>query len=399
MYDISLSSKLDKELLDIAEHLMSHKFHDNEIGLMGGKCGNLMFFFEMYSYTKDEIYLNHAIQLLESIYSSFEDIPIEPHFSFGLTGFGATLNYISENFISIDTDVVFSDLDDFLFSKGKNLILSSNFDFLHGSIGLGIYFLEKPHNKIYFDLIELLVDRLYEEAIVSQDGSVKWFFRDLKGNVTYNMGLSHGIPSVLVFLTKCYKLNIKSEKCLFLIKGAIDFVMSVKFDQFVSGSFFPYAVPLEGVNSAKSRLGWCYGDLGVCVALWCVSSISSFSYLQDFVVDVLTFNTSRFTESSSSVEDASFCHGSSGIAYIYHDFYLKTGNKIFLDFAQTWYNKSMDYKRLFESGSQYFYLESTLTRFERIDPGLLEGLSGIGLSYLSFLKKEKGSWDKVLLLA
>lgn len=396
MDSISLRAKLDHELSIICEYLINHKFNDNEYGLMGGKCGSIIFFFEMYSYSKEKLYLEHAIQLLESVYSSFNYIEVSPHFSYGLTGFGSTLNYINKNFIDIDTDLVFSDLDEFLYLEGKKSILSSNFDFLHGSIGLGIFFLEKPNNKYYNKLLELLIDRLYKEAIITQDGSVKWVFKDLNGTYSYNLGLSHGIPSVLVFLTKCYNLNLNSDKCLRLIKGSVDFILGTKNDHNVVGSYFPYAIPLNGVNSTKSRLGWCYGDLGVCIALWSVSSIPLFSFLKNFVIEILKFNTSRITEISTNIEDASFCHGSSGVAYIYHDFYLKTRNEEFLDFAQTWLFKSIKYKKSFETGTQYFYLENEIGR---IDPGLLEGLSGIGLSYLSYLKKEKGSWDKVLLLS
>jgi lantibiotic modifying enzyme len=80
--------------------------------------------------------------------------------------------------------------------------------------------------------------------------------------------------------------------------------------------------------------------------------------------------------------ESGICHGVSGLAYMYNKLYNLSSNTTFKVASDKCLN---------------FLLENENINSE--DVSLLDGLSGIGLSYLSALSNKKASWDRVLLLS
>ena len=145
-------------------------------------------------------------------------------------------------------------------------IKSMNFDYLHGALGFGIYFLSRiqKNRKVENYLIEL-VNELEKESKIDIKNSLRWpplkMTKDTKGVIS-NLSLSHGMASIIVFLSKVYNQNILKEKNYKLLDGAITYILSNHLDSSIFYSCFPSMI-VESEKSSNSRLAWCYGDLGI----------------------------------------------------------------------------------------------------------------------------------------
>jgi lantibiotic modifying enzyme len=114
----------------------------------------------------------------------------------------------------------------------------------------------------------------------------------------------------------------------------------------------------------------------------------------------MVFNSKRRGLAMNGLSDACFCHGTSGIAHIFNRFYLETKVPDFNSARQYWINETIK-KADFENTECVFKTwESSDMRFQN-DFGLLNGITGVGLTLLGFLSDniEDLSWDKSLLLS
>ena len=105
-----------------------------------------------------------------------------------------------------------------------------NFDFLHGLQGIIYYLLYRNSDR--YDFIEFYLDLLTKHAEEDEDGSKKWVFTNsLYGTSSYNLGLSHGIASIIILLSKIIKRGIYVQKSAELLRGGIQYVMKNRLDQ------------------------------------------------------------------------------------------------------------------------------------------------------------------------
>ncbi|QDZ60764.1 hypothetical protein EVD19_08965 [Elizabethkingia meningoseptica] len=85
---------------------------------------------------------------------------------------------------------------------------------MHGAIGYGVYFLERYKNtsanqykKKYLEYINKLLEYL-EYSSVNYNNGIYW---ECEGNHEpkhINLGLAHGIPSIVCFLARVYNADI-----------------------------------------------------------------------------------------------------------------------------------------------------------------------------------------------
>ena len=180
-----------------------------------------------------------------------------------------------------------------------------------------------------------------------------------------------------------------------MLKKGIQFLLGRK--NVNLASVYPNAVPINQIDfSSESRLGWCYGDLGIASTLWKIYKNTGDENLKKEAL--LTFDKTlpRRANSSSEVKDACFCHGTSGIAHIYNKIYQDTGNIEYKKAALFWLDKTLDWACSHDSISGYkTWFGSTGWTSQA---NVLEGSSGIGLSLVGFLSKDEPKWDKVFLL-
>ena len=96
----------------------------------------------------------------------------------------------------------------------------------------------------------------------------------------------------------------------------------------------------------------------------------------------------------AGIHDAGLCHGAAGLAHIQHRLYRATGDEMFGESSQTWFERALQFRKSegqFIGGFGSWWSES---RTWRASPGLLMGSAGLGLAFLSAISETTLDWDR-----
>ncbi|MDP1972915.1 MAG: lanthionine synthetase C family protein, partial [Sediminibacterium sp.] len=288
--------------------------------------------------------------------------------------------------------------DEDLKNISLEMLKSGNYDFLHGAIGIAYYLLYNNGNKLdeeYFATFFILLNAL--SARSTQGIMIPTY--DFKINNIkpdeINFGLSHGIPSILKFCLQCYKHMVCKKESKELANRIIEYIISNPNDD-ITHCYFPYHVTLGKDAEKRTRLAWCYGDLGVSIVLYQAASLFQEKKWMDLALHVLLDSTKRRTHDQTMIVDGSLCHGTAGAAHIYNKMWHYTQNAVFKDASDYWIQKTLELS-VYSDGIGGYKKFSGYTKSYENDPGLLEGTAGIGLALLSYLTGDF-SWDYTLML-
>lgn len=372
---------------------------DNNLGLYNGEFGILLFLYHYSKYTQNPKYISLVETYTEELTERLlTEINIHTYCS-GLSGILYLFEYLKKNdFIDIDTDDAQTTFEDYLIHKMRQDIARKHYDFMHGALGVGLYFLKKGTND---DAINELIEYLYNTAEKDPlNKIIKWkSLIDIKTNkYGYNIALSHGISSIIIFLCRALnKVDAQNEKLLEMLNGAVNYILSQQINPHIHGSCFPSQSIENGFPLFKSRLAWCYGDLGVGLALWHAGRTVDNKEWEKKGMEVLLYSAKRLTQSETAVMDAGICHGSAGIAMIYRRLYIETGNSVFSKATDYWIEQTLNFSQSEDVLSDYMPYRNDGTK--EYSYNLLEGISGIGLVILDRLNDENQKWDEIFLIS
>jgi lantibiotic modifying enzyme len=320
----------------------------------------------------------------------------------GISGFLWSLKYMIYYGVLDEMDCdIFNQFRTFLYTNMKEDLKANNWDFFHGAIGVGLFFMSDRVNDQSLEYVNELIIAMEDLSTVEHKGIFKWKSSVISnGNPleVYNLGLAHGIPSIIAFLTKAYKNGINKEKSQKLLMGAIKYVLKNQNDVEKTNCYFPNWIS-DDDGSRYSRLAWCYGDLGIAVTLYNAAKVLDDISLEDFALKVLRYNTFRRDLESVSVIDAGLCHGTAGIAHIFYRMYWNTREEIFRDAATFWFDKTLEMSRYPVGLAGYKAVFSEEYGGTQNDYGILEGIAGIGLAMHSWITQTEPTWDECLLLS
>ena len=96
--------------------------------------------------------------------------------------------------------------------------------------------------------------------------------------------------------------------------------------------------------------------------------------------------------------DASFCHGTLGLAHIYQRMFNYTLDKDFALIANYWYSQSLRYTE-HKEGKGNFMLWNSIKNKREESISLIDGDSGIALCLLSAVSNTEPSWDSFFLVS
>ena len=404
-----LEEKISKNLVEkkcevIAKDLSSYYSMEKHPGWMSGLAGISCYFFHYYRYSGIGKYKRLGYLALESIFNAIEKGFSNPSFANGLGGVHWMFSYLgNQGFISKEEANSLSNLMPMFDNFSRAQFANDNYDVLHGA--LGIYPIERiiiekgnePNIKIdAFESINLIKSELSRLAIHNDDHKLSWELKDpLKGDKEINFGLAHGIPSILIALSWIYKITKDQSILTELIEPGMKFLLSHNVTSPKDLSLFPVSVK-NGVAKRPSRMAWCYGDPGVATAIHQIGENCEQKEWQEIAQSVLKSAAIRKNENDTGISDACICHGSAGLALIYLNAGNKTGYEPFLNTARYWIRYTLEMGN--NSGGSAGYLFKVQQNKHISKYGLLEGISGVGLTLLAVLEGELPGWEKGLMI-
>lgn len=194
-------SDVDDRLRRIANILLLNASFIDNLGLLNGKMGIAIFFYQYSRYTKNKIFENYAGELIDEIYKEINrNTPV--NFENGLTGIGWGIEYLVKNkFVQAETDEALIEIDTsvyrnslyrpFLLETGKDLFGYGLYYLArlreHGTDNDNLNALFKKQHLIYLtdDCERILIQKKYLDFNIQSLGidsinSFVWFLLEMQ---------------------------------------------------------------------------------------------------------------------------------------------------------------------------------------------------------------------------
>lgn len=394
-----MKDKIENKIFEIADVLTTGRYFKG-YGLYSGLSGECLFFAELYKMTRNKKYYKVFISKFNEVFEWYFSNKI-PEFSFssGIIG----ILWLNNYFIKIglaDSENIDKDLLELVHEYSLRMISKNKtYDFIHGGLGALIYYNSFINNNTYNEKISELVKETIKISYQKND-LIFWddiLTKNLNPDENYHdnfttFGLSHGIPSILMILSKAYKIVCDKQIAIVIEKG-VNYLLTYEF-KVPTFSYFP----CNSANMIPSRLAWCYGDLGIANMLYLLGKQFSNNEWLAKSLEIFNKSAGRNDLNLNSVTDAGICHGTSGISHIFRRMYLRTGSNVFLKAYDYWINETLKMAK-FENGLAGYKANHGIDEGWINESGFLEGIAGIGLVLLSSISNEAPDWDECLLLS
>ena len=396
------SSKYIQVIEDIHTELMKCPLSDN-IGLHSGTSGIALFF----AYYDRIIHKREGIgqRVMEILKHNIRCIDAgnrQHTICNGISGFGWLCEHLRKLGVMDEKDIAFlDDLDHFLYNRMMLEIIGGNYDYLHGALGVATYFLSRfDKREVHVYLNELLTE-LEKLGVACENDAIKWIsvIDHETGEKGYNISLSHGMSSISAFLIKLYKLNFEPERVSSLLTCTLIYILDQITYTENSISYFPAFSKENSKGINYSRLGWCYGDLGIACTLLRAAVLLKNEKWEKLAIRILLHNCNRRDLRENAIKDAGLCHGSAGIAHIFWNLYLNTQLEKFRETTDYWLGITMQMAKYTDGIAGFKAWQPEKYGGFINTETLLCGIAGIGLALLSNLKSGNMSWDECLLLS
>ncbi len=401
-------SLLLKKLAQISEVLKNNYQTKEDIGVLGGISGIALFQFYYSKLIQDESQADLGVTLLTSVIEKINNGYSFHTFCSGIAGAAWAIELLQEEeFVSVDCDELLSGLDDFLIDTIKNMEEDQNFyDFLHGILGIGFYFLKRYQNttldtlKNKYKNTLLAIVSLLQKRSQRKGDYVTWesYLIRSEGIKGYNLSLAHGITSILNFLSRLVVYDDFKSSTYTLLHEAVGYILSLKIKDTACTYSYPSWMTTDHKNSETSRLAWCYGDLGVSITLWRVGKALNHDRYKNEALEIVQHAAKRRDLNEAGVKDAGLCHGAYGIMHMYSYMYAETQDPICKEAMDFWMDQALEMATQEEKYAGYPKWVGGEQPVWQLELNLLEGLAGIGLSIISYLAPFKTKWDQCLLI-
>jgi len=333
--------------------------------------------------------------ILEKIVGMVNDGFSYPTLAAGLTGIVWTFRYLGDRgLIDHDDAHVLDELIPFIQRYADHELKNGNFDALHGGTGPGIVGLIDNDGKAR--------SSDGAKAVCLQDT-----FSSLEDDNDLDLGLAHGLTSLIVYFSE----NCKGSSCHpcegrdLLVSSITKLLSHADLTQKLS-SVFPTRL-IKGQAQYPSRLAWCYGDVGIAMGLlhcaqdFKVETLKGLrveklkgSEVFDFAVEVLVRAAERRDSLNTRIIDPYFCHGASGLAFMFYKAWVLSNNDKLKEAAQFWTKETIRFLETTHPPGKIYKTEGVVFG----DGSLLNGLSGIGLALLAIERGVLPGWEKGLLI-
>jgi lantibiotic biosynthesis protein len=277
------------------------------------------------------------------------------------------------------------------------------YDLIGGLAGLAVYALERETPRAD-QCLERIVELLDQQALVRAD-EITWLTPALElspaqrpryPNGCFDFGLAHGVPGVVSTLAAIRRRGIAEAATERLCRGAVRWMLRRRLPE-QEKSRYPARVGLDG-ECSPSRLAWCYGDIGIAMALAAAASALNEPEWEEESLSTAR-HAAAVTQDGAGVVDASLCHGAAGLAHFFNRLANRHADVTVRAASLSWFRATLELRGSTAGAGGYRYLSIALdgTSMWVPKPGLLEGAAGIGMALLVALYETSPSWDAVFL--
>jgi hypothetical protein len=389
-------------LFEIEAELNSRLRNVSDPTLLNGTAGMAFYFQYFGKFLSDRTRIKKGCNLIAQ---SIDSVGNDCGLAFGNGIAGILFSYqhsINSGFFDGPTRFL-KKIDSRLAQEGIQQFHENNYDLFYGGLGIANYFLERNVFSEKTKELELLNAALVKTSRNTVRG-VGWLY--FPGRLTkddhepvYNLGFVHGMPSILSFISLSTRLNFIKHSTLpelvaqFLINNQNHANNISRFPNSVTEDFNSDA------STRVSRLGYCYGDIGVSLSFAEASRVVRSRQIRRAMTNVLT-STAQRTQSDAGMKDCCFCHGMSGNLHIFNRLYHQTRRAEFRRATLYWLDALLTKRKVQGDISAFDFCgyNSTSKKYElRSELGLLEGYTGVALALLSCISNQEPAWDRSLL--
>jgi lantibiotic modifying enzyme len=347
--------------------------------------------------------------LLNDAIADLAVLRLPPDLYGGVTGIAWAIAHLRDLLGDVDLEIT-RPIDRLLRDHLRRKPWRGDYDLVGGLAGYGVYALEQLPRALAIKHLKCVIKRLEETARRTRIG-VAWFTRagllpewqrELCPRGYYNLGLAHGVPGVIAMLGRASAAEAVPRairaKARSLLDGAVSWLLANKEADNTNGFFPGWSGP--GVAVRPGRVAWCYGDLGVAVALLLAARCVNETDWENEAI-VIARDVARRPVGRWRVRDPGLCHGAAGVGHLFNRLFQATGDRLFKATARFWFERALEMRRDGKgiAGFSALQIEPNKQPYRVPAPGLLEGAAGIGLALLAATTNVEPAWDRMLLVS
>lgn len=351
-------------------------------GILGGDMGMIYLLFVL---NKMSVISVNPDKYLMEVLRTLHFADITYSYCNGIAGLGYCLHKLQEADCLSNVDNSLKSFDSELFKWFLSSLNKEYIDPLHGALG-GLYYftIRYKHNPAICNyVLNLWLDYLRNHLEKVSNGYTIGF-RTFDRTPPYNLSLSHGLSGLITITVEALKkIPIKPNiEILEILKLLGDYLVhNVK----ITSNTISCTPSFGEINHYPniSRLGWCYGDLGVALALYKLGNLIECFEFVDVSREIITHASNRRRQQDTLIMDRCLCHGSCGVYRMFKYFNKYLFNGSLDDVEKYWFDYT--YKDVIESPSQYItkfaYFDNQENKY-LLKSNLLDGIAGLGLGMI-----------------
>jgi class I lanthipeptide synthase len=346
-----------------------------------------------------------AMESLSEGMDAISEVPLPPILYGGSLGVAWLLEHLSSRLFEPDedlngeTDVLLRELLAIPRWRG-------HYDLISGIVGVAVYATERRFSSAGVGLLEAILRHLSSIA-VEMDGGITWhtppellplWQRQTAPEGYYNLGVAHGVPGILAILATAIDAGVNEAEARRLLRGGVDWLLRQRMAHHPGGSFPAWVVP--GAPTHPTRSSWCYGDLGISVALLRAATALDDDTLRQAAIEIAQ-QSAAIGVDDSGVMDAGLCHGAAGNGHLFNRLYQATGVEDFRAAAVRWLENALAHQQPGTGIGGFTTWEKDPPdgpESRRDDPGFLGGAPGTALALLAAVSHVEPVWDRLLLM-
>jgi len=274
-----------------------------------------------------------------------------------------------------------------------------DYDLIRGLVGLGVYALER--GDAGHALAIRVLDQL-ERLAHPRGAGVAWrtgpellppHQREVAPHGYWNLGLAHGQPGVIALLARYLIRGLEPARTRRLLDAAMAFQLGIPV---AAGEHTPAWIA-DGTDqpSAAGRLAWCYGDLGVAVALHAAGQAAGHPGWCDHALG-LARRCARLPLERTHVADAGLCHGAAGATHVFHRLFVASGDAELGAATRTWLTHTLAIRNALPIAGFPQRMTDGTGRWAA-DASVLTGAAGVALVLAELCSETEPLWSRLLL--